>query len=303
MTLTPRSFQLEIRRGVAEITLSRPERLNALTFEIYGELTATFRSLERSAARAVVLTGQGRGFCSGGDVEGIIAELFARDARGLLEFTRVTGALIQSICELRRPVIAAVNGVAVGAGAVIAAACDLRIAAASARFGFIFPKVGLSGADMGASYLLPRIIGHGRAAELLFFGDLVDADEALHIGLVNRVVPDSEALEVARGWAARLARGPAFAHAMTKQMLESERTMPLAAAIEAEAQAQALCMAHPDFREAHEANKAKRPPRFEGADPIDSAAPPAPIAPIAPIAAAAEAPPTPRSTGPWTPRS
>ncbi|WP_437691627.1 enoyl-CoA hydratase family protein [Sorangium sp. So ce176] len=294
MTLSPRSFQLEISRGVAEITLSRPDRLNSLTFEVYGELTATFRSLERSAARAVVLTGQGRGFCSGGDVEGIIAELFSRDARGLLEFTRVTGALIQSICELRRPVVAAVNGVAVGAGAVIAAACDLRIAAASARFGFIFPKVGLSGADMGASYLLPRIVGHGRAAELLFFGDLVGADEALRIGLVNRVVPDSEALEAARGWAARLARGPAFAHAITKQMLESERTMPLSAAIEAEAQAQALCMAHPDFREAYEASKAKRPPRFEGADLGDAAAPPA---------AGADAPPTPRSTGPLTPRS
>ncbi|WP_437745448.1 enoyl-CoA hydratase family protein [Sorangium sp. So ce1504] len=292
MTLTPRSFQLELSRGVAEITLSRPDRLNALTFEVYGELTATFRSLERSAARAVVLTGAGRGFCSGGDVEGIIAELFARDARGMLEFTRATGALIQSICELRRPVIAAVNGVAVGAGAVIAAACDLRIAAASARFGFIFPKVGLSGADMGASYLLPRIVGQGRAAELLFFGDLIGADEALRIGLVNRVVADSDALGVARGWAERLARGPAFAHAITKQMLESERTMPLAAAIEAEAQAQAICMAHPDFREAHEANRAKRPPRFEGADRGD--------APAAP--GDADAPPTPRSTGQETPR-
>ena len=164
MTLSPRSFELAIEKGVATITLNRPERLNALTFEVYGELASTFRSLDRAAeARAVVLTGKGRGFCSGGDVEGIIAELFARDARGLLEFTRVTGALIQSICELRRPVIAAVNGVAVGAGAVIASACDLRIAAESARFGFIFPKVGLSGADMGASYLLPKIVGRGRA--------------------------------------------------------------------------------------------------------------------------------------------
>lgn len=298
MTLTPRSFQLEISRGVAEITLSRPERLNALTFEVYGELAATFRSLERSAARAVVLTGQGRGFCSGGDVDGIIAELFSRDARGLLEFTRATGALIQSICELRRPVIAAVNGVAVGAGAVIAAACDLRVAAASARFGFIFPKVGLSGADMGASYLLPRLVGHGRAAELLFFGDLIGADEALRIGLVNRVVPDGDVLHVARGWADRLARGPAFAHAMTKQMLESERMMSLAAAIEAEAQAQALCMAHPDFREAHEAHKAKRPPRFEGAPTEEGAAAQPPRVP-----AEADAVPTPRSTGPVTPRS
>jgi enoyl-CoA hydratase/carnithine racemase len=272
MTLSPRSFDLEISQGVAAITLDRPDRLNALTFEIYGELASTFRALDRSLARAVVITGKGRGFCSGGDVEGIIAELFSRDTCGLLEFTRVTGALIQSICELRRPVIAAVNGVAVGAGAVIAAACDLRIAAQSARFGFIFPKVGLSGADMGASYLLPRIVGHGRAAELLFFGDLIGAEEALRIGLANRVVPDAEVVATARGWAERLARGPAFAHAMTKQMLESERTLSLAAAIEAEAQAQAICMAHPDFREAYEANRSKRPPHFEGA-PEDAPSP------------------------------
>jgi enoyl-CoA hydratase/carnithine racemase len=270
MTLAPRSFRLEVGRGVATITLDRPDRLNALTFEVYGELASTFRSLERSPeARAVVITGEGRGFCSGGDVEGIIAELFARDARGLLEFTRVTGALIQSIRELRRPVIAAVNGVAVGAGAVIASACDLRIAAETARFGFIFPRVGLSGADMGASFLLPRIIGHGRAAELLFFGDLIDAAEALRIGLVNRVVPDADVKPTAAEWALKLARGPAFAHTMTKQMMESEHGMSLAAAIEAEAQAQAICMAHPDFRAAYEANKAKRSPKFEGAEICD----------------------------------
>jgi enoyl-CoA hydratase/carnithine racemase len=266
VTLSPKSFELDVSRGVATITLSRPERLNALTFEIYRELASTFRSLESAPeARAVLLTGKGRGFCSGGDVEGIIAELFARDARGLLEFTRTTGALIQSIRELRRPVVAAVNGVAVGAGAVMALACDLRVAAESARFGFIFPKVGLSGADMGSSFLLPRVVGHGHAAELLFFGDIIDAREALRIGLVNRVVPDGEVLSFARSWADRLARGPAFAHTMTKQMLESEHASSLAAAIEAEAQAQAICMAHPDFRAAYEANKAKRPPRFEGA--------------------------------------
>jgi enoyl-CoA hydratase/carnithine racemase len=267
MTLNPRSFELAIEHGVATITLDRPDRLNALTFEIYGELASTFRSLEdASEARAVVITGKGRGFCSGGDVEGIIAELFAKDARGLLEFTRVTGALIQSIGELRRPVIAAVNGVAVGAGAVIATACDLRIAAKQARFGFIFPKVGLSGADMGASFLLPRIVGRGRAAELLFFGDLIDADEAHRIGLVNKVTDDgAAALKLAHEWAERLARGPAFAHTMTKQMLESEHAMSLAQAIEAEAQAQAICMAHPDFKTAYEANKTKTAPRFEGA--------------------------------------
>lgn len=270
MTLSPRSFDLEISRGVATITLNRPDRLNALTFEVYGELCSTFRSLERAAeARAVMITGKGRGFCSGGDVEGIIAELFAKDARGLLEFTRVTGALIQSIRELRRPVIAAVNGVCVGAGAVIAAACDLRIAAESARFGYIFPKVGLCGADMGAAFLLPRIVGHGRAAELLFFGDLIDAQEAYRIGLVNRVVPDAEVVPFARGCADKLARGPAFAHTMTKQMMESEHSMSLPQAIEAEAQAQAICMAHPDFRTAYEANKAKQKPKFEGAEICD----------------------------------
>lgn len=266
MTLSPTSFHLEIDRGVATITLDRPDRLNALTFEVYGELRETFRSLETSSeVRSVILTGKGRGFCSGGDVEGIIAELFAKDARGLLEFTRVTGALIQSIVELRRPVIAAINGVCVGAGAVIAAACDLRVAAKSARFGFIFPKVGLSGADMGASFLLPRIVGRGRAAEMLFFGHVFDADQANRYGFLNRLVDDAEVLPLARLWAKELAEGPAFAHAMTKQMLESEWTMPLAAAIEAEAQAQAICMAHPDFRTAYEANKKKEAPVFEGA--------------------------------------
>jgi enoyl-CoA hydratase/carnithine racemase len=272
MTLSPKTFELSIERGVALVTLNRPEKLNALTFDVYGELRETFRSLDRAAeVRAAVITGKGRGFCSGGDVEGIIAELFARDARGLLEFTRVTGALIQSICELRRPVIAAVNGVCVGAGAVIAAACDMRVAAKSARFGFIFPKVGLSGADMGASFLLPRIVGRGRAAELLFFGKIVGAEEADRMGLVNKVVADGDALTEALGWARELAEGPAFAHAMTKQMLESEWTMPLAAAIEAEAQAQAICMAHPDFRTAYEANKRKERPRFEGAPPAEPA--------------------------------
>lgn len=267
MTLSPKSFDLSIDKGIATITLNRPDRLNALTFEVYGELETTFRSLEHAPeARTVLITGKGRGFCSGGDVEGIIAELFAKDARGLLEFTRVTGALIQSICELRRPVIAAINGVAVGAGAVVAAACDLRVAAQSARFGYIFPKVGLSGADMGASFLLPRIVGHGRAAELLFFGHLIDADEAYRIGLANVVVPDDDVVPTAMKWADRLARGPAFAHTMTKQMLWSESTMSLAAAIEAEAQAQAICMAHPDFRTAYEANKKKEKPQFEGAE-------------------------------------
>jgi enoyl-CoA hydratase/carnithine racemase len=188
MTLNPKSFDLAIARGVAEITLNRPERLNALTFEIYGELAETFASLETEAVRVVVITGKGRGFCSGGDVEGIIAELFERDAAGLLAFTRATGRLIQHIVELRRPVIAAVNGVAVGAGAVIAAACDLRIAAESARFGYIFPKVASERRRHGRVVLAAahrRARARGRAA---LFGDIVDAPTALSMGLVNRVV-------------------------------------------------------------------------------------------------------------------
>jgi enoyl-CoA hydratase/carnithine racemase len=270
-SLSPRSFALSLERGVAELTLDRPQRLNSLTFEVYRELADTFAALAAvPECRAVVLTGRGRGFCSGGDQDDIIAELFDRDAAGLLEFTRMTGRLIREIMRLRRPVIAAINGVAVGAGAVVAAACDLRIAAAGARFGFVFPRVGLSGADMGASWLLPRIVGRGHAAELLFLGDLIDAEHALRIGLVNRVLPDGDAaLAMAREWAARLARGPAFGHAMTKEMLESEATMGIDQALEAEAQAQAICMQHPDFKTAHEAFKAKVEPRFAGAEVCD----------------------------------
>ena len=286
-THATRSFKLELNQGVCTITLDRPERLNALTFEVYGELADAFQRLGRNdAVRVIVITGAGRGFCSGGDVEGIIAELFARDAQGLLDFTRVTGHLIQCIREVRRPVIAAVNGIAVGAGAVIAAACDLRIASRTARFGFIFPGVGLSGADMGASFLLPRIVGLGCASELLFLGEIIDAEHALRIGLVNRVAPDgAQALTIAQEWAANIARGPAFAHAMTKQMIEAEHCMTLAQAIEAEAQAQALCMAHPDFRIAHDAFKAKQRPQFVGA-PTDATPDATPDrAPLAPTSA------------------
>ncbi len=263
----PRWFGLALDRGVATITLSRPDRLNALTFEIYRELAEVFEDLDRhDAVRAVVITGAGRGFCSGGDQDDIIRHLLGRTTPELLAFTRATGRLIAAIRRCRRPVVAAINGVAVGAGAVIAAACDLRIAAAQAKFGFIFPKVGLSGADMGASYLLPRLVGLAHAAEFLFFGEVFDAERALAIGFVNRVVPDGDAARaLAQEWAAKLAAGPAFAHAMTKQMLESEATMSLSEAIEAEAQAQALCMQHGDFAEAHAAFKGKRPPQFAGA--------------------------------------
>ena len=267
-TPKPRTFELSFSRGVATIALDRPQRLNSHTFEIYRELAETFEALgDAPEARAVVITGKGRGFCSGGDQDDIIAQLFERDMQGLVAFTRATGRVIRAIRELRRPVIAAVNGVAVGAGAVIAAACDLRVAARGAKFGFIFPRVGLSGADMGAAHLLPRIVGLGNASELLFLGDVIDADHAHRIGLVNRVVDSGEAaVELATEWAGKLARGSVLGHSMTKQMIESEAGMSLAEAIEAEAQAQAICMQNPDFREAHEAFKQKREPRFSGAE-------------------------------------
>ncbi len=263
----PQTFAFELANGVATLTLDREKRLNALTFESYQELAETFEQLDRfDDVRAIVITGRGRAFCSGGDQDDIIKHLLGRDTPGLLAFTRATGRLIEAMRACKRPIVAAVNGTAVGAGAVIACASDLRIAAQGAKFGFIFPKVGLCGADMGITYLLPRIVGLGHATELLMFGDIIEAPRALDIGLVNRVVPDGEAaVKMAHAWATRLARGPAFAHAMTKQMIESEHTMALGEAIEAEAQAQALCMQHPDFGEAHAAFKDKREPRFRGA--------------------------------------
>ncbi len=261
-----RSFRSSLdEAGVATFTLDRPKRINSLTFEVYRELRDAFAALrdDHPDVRAVVLRGAGeRGFCSGGDQDEIIAELFSRDTQGLLEFTRLTGSLIHAIRSCRPPVVAAVHGVCCGAGAVIAAACDLRVASDDARFAFLFSRVGLSGADMGAAYLLPRLIGLGRASELLLTGDWVDAERAERIGLVNRVVPRAELEDAAGELAASLARGPAFANAMTKRMLEYEARCDLTTAIEAEAQAQALCMQHPDFQEAHDAWKAKRPPKF-----------------------------------------
>jgi enoyl-CoA hydratase/carnithine racemase len=262
--MIPETFRFDLDDGVGLITLDRPGRLNALTFAIYAELRDFLAHLDtRRDVRAVVITGSGRAFCSGGDVEDIIGELFSRDVRGLLEFTRMTGALIRNIRNVRRPVIAAVNGVAVGAGAVIALACDMRIASEKARFGFVFPQVGLCGADMGSAYLLPRVVGMGHASELLFTGDIINAERAEKIGLANRVVPVESVVDEALALARKLADGPGFAHTMTKQMLEGEAGMDLAAAIEAEAQAQAVCMQHPDFREAFDAWTEKRPPKFE----------------------------------------
>jgi enoyl-CoA hydratase/carnithine racemase len=257
------NVEVENETGVATVTLDRPERLNALTFEIYDELRTTVRTLSAAPdVRAIVLTGTGKAFCSGGDVHDIIGALFARDYRGLLEFTRMTCDLVLAIRQCRRPVIAALNGTTAGAGAVIAAACDIRIAATSAKIAFLFTKVGLSGADMGAAWLLPRIVGLGRATELLMTGDFITADEAFRIGLYNRVVADDELGAAARAFAEKLAAGPSFAHEITKDALNREAHMDLGAALEAEAQIQASLMTHPDFREAYEAFVAKRAPRF-----------------------------------------
>lgn len=262
-----RSFDLAIDRGVAAITLNRPERLNALTFDVYRELAETFEALaERDDTRAITLGGRGDAFCAGGDRELIIDELVDRGVDDLLAFSRQTGRVVKAIRELKKPVVAAVHGAAVGAGAVIAAACDLRVASRDARFGFIFPQVGLSGADMGAAQLLPRIVGLGHASELLHLGELVDAETAHRMGLVNRVTDSAEEVRaLAHEWAKKLAKGPALAHGTTKVMLEAAATMAVADAVEAEARAQALCMAHADFREAREARRAGRKPRFAGA--------------------------------------
>lgn len=265
MAISPNSFLLDVdsETGVATITLNRPDRLNALTFEVYDELRNTFRRLdEEDGVRAVVITGAGRGFCSGGDVEDIIGALFEYDYEGLLEFTRMTCDLVLSIRQCRRPVVAALNGTVAGAGAVIATACDVRIAAESAKIAYLFTKVGLSGADMGAAWMLPRIVGMGKATELLMAGDFVDAHEAHRIGLYNRVVPQDQVLSEATGFAEKLAKGPSFALAMTKDFLNRESNMDLVGALEAEAQAQAACMLSPNFREAYDAFVEKRDPRF-----------------------------------------
>lgn len=265
MPLAPKSFLYEhdTKSSVATITLNRPDRLNALTFEVYGELLDTFRALDtESGVRAIIITGEGRAFCTGGDVNDIIGPLFERDHDGLLEFTRMTCDLILAIRECRRPVIAALNGTTAGAGAVIASACDVRIASESAKIAFLFTKVGLCGADMGIAWLLPRIIGFGRATELLMTGEFTDAETALRIGLYNRVVPVDEVLGEARKLAEKLARGPSYALGVTKQSLNQEASLDLASALQAEAEAQAVCMENPNFREAYEAFTAKREAEF-----------------------------------------
>ncbi len=267
MAIAPRSFLYESNpaTGVATLTLNRPERLNALTFEVYAELRDVIRALDTEpGVRAIVLTGAGRAFCSGGDVEDIIGALFARDSAGLREFTRMTCDLILNIRRCRRPVIAALNGTVAGAGAVIAAACDLRIAAESAKIAFLFVRVGLSGADMGASWLLPRLVGLGPATELLMTGEFIDARRAHEIGLYQRVVPQERVLAEAQALAEKLARGPSPALAVTKRALDAEFDLDLEAALRYEAEVQGALMEHPNFREAYEAFRAKREPKFSG---------------------------------------
>jgi len=256
-------FEPNSQTGVVTLTLNRPDRLNALTFEVYEQLRDTFRALDTEpGVRAILITGTGRAFCTGGDVNDIIGALFARDMRGLLEFTRLTCDLVLAMRRCRHPIVAALNGTVAGAGAVIATAADIRIAAASAKIAFLFTRVGLSGADMGSAWLLPRLVGFGRAAELLMTGDFISADQAERIGLYTRVVPDGEALDAARVFAERLAAGPSLALEITKDSLNREAHMDLATALEGEAQIQAALMMHPDFREAYNAFREKRPPTF-----------------------------------------
>jgi enoyl-CoA hydratase/carnithine racemase len=265
MTVAPRSFRYELdtETAVATITLDRPDRLNALTFEVYAELRDTFRALDTApGVRAIVMTGSGRAFCSGGDVEDIIGALFERDENGLLEFTQMTCDVIAGMRACRRPIVGALNGTVAGAGAVIASACDVRIADPTAKIAFLFTKVGLSGADMGIAWLLPRLVGFGRATELLMTGAFIDAHEAHRIGLYNRVTDPGAALAEATALAVSLARGPSEALAVTKDALNREADMDVTAALRLEAEAQARCMTDPNFREAYEAFMAKRPPAF-----------------------------------------
>jgi enoyl-CoA hydratase/carnithine racemase len=261
--IKPSTFLYEQSDGIATITLNRPERLNAITFEVYHELTDFLAKLrDEEDVRVVIITGSGRAFCSGGDVRDIIGALQGRDAEGLLEFTRLTCDLIRNMRALPKPIIASLNGVTAGAGACIALASDIRIAAEEAKIAFVFVKVGLAGTDMGATYLLPRVVGLSKATELLMTGDFIEAEEAERIGLYNRVVPRAQLEAATRQFAEKLANGPTLGVAKTKEMLNRELHMSFESALEAEAVAQALCMQTTDFKEAHAAFIEKRPAVF-----------------------------------------
>ena len=261
--LAPSHFLWDFADGVATITLNRPDKKNPLTFESYDELRSTFWSLDQCwAVKAIVITGAGGNFCSGGDVHEIIGPLTKMDERGLLRFTRMTGDLVKAMRACPQPVIAAVEGVCAGAGAIIAMASDLRIGTAAAKVAFLFNRVGLAGCDMGACAILPRIIGQGRAADLLFTGRGMSAEEGLAWGFWNRVT--ANVLGDAQALARDLAKGPNIAHAVTKKQLDAEWHVSIEQAIEMEAQAQAHCMQTNDFRRAYEAFAGKRKPEFQG---------------------------------------
>ena len=261
----PTHFRWDMADGVATVTLDRPERKNPLTFDSYAELRDTFRALRHADdVHAVVLTGAGGNFCSGGDVHEIIAPLVAMAAPDLLRFTRMTGDLVLAMRACPQPIVAAVDGVCAGAGAIMAMASDLRIGTARARTAFLFNRVGLAGCDMGACAMLPRLIGQGRASELLFTGRSMSGEEGERWGFFNRLVNPDDLLSEAKTTAAALTRGPTFANGITKTMLHQEWGMTIEQAIEAEAQAQALCMLTQDFRAAYHAFVAKEQPVFTG---------------------------------------
>jgi enoyl-CoA hydratase/carnithine racemase len=262
-------FKWEVEGKVATITLNRPERKNPLTFESYAELGQLFRKLEHASdVKCVVVTGAGGNFCSGGDVHEIIGPLVkmqeAGDMQGLLDFTRMTGELVKSMRHCPQPIIAAVDGICAGAGAIMAMASDMRIGTPRTKTAFLFVRVGLAGADMGACAILPRIIGQGRASELLYTGRVMTADEADRWGFYNRLVAPEEVLTQAQALAREIADGPTFGHAMTKTCLHQEWAMDVDSAIEAEAQAQAICMQTKDYGRAYRAFVAKQKPVFEG---------------------------------------
>ncbi|HEX9469629.1 MAG TPA: enoyl-CoA hydratase family protein [Bradyrhizobium sp.] len=261
----PKHFLLAVAEGVATVTLNRPERKNPLTFESYRELTDFFRACAfDDDVKTIVVTGAGGNFSSGGDVFEIIGPLVQMNTKGLTAFTRMTGDLVKAMRRCPQPIIAAVDGICAGAGAILALAADLRLATPAAKTAFLFTRVGLAGADMGACGLLPRVIGQGRAAELLFTGRAMTAEEGQAWGFYNRLAEPEALLGEAESWARSLADGPWFAHGMTKTMLNQEWAMGIEELIESEAQAQAICMATGDFRRAFEAFAAKRKPDFQG---------------------------------------
>jgi enoyl-CoA hydratase/carnithine racemase len=261
----PQHFQWTLQDRVGVITLNRPERKNPLTFESYAELRDFFRALVGvKEVRALVITGAGGNFCSGGDVHEIIGPLTRMDAAGLRKFTQMTGDLVKAMRACPQPIVAAVDGVCAGAGAILAMSSDFRLGTPRAKTAFLFTRVGLAGCDMGACAILPRIIGQGRASELLFTGRSMLADEGLAWGFFNRLVAPETVLAESLALATEIAQGPTFAHAMTKKMLHAEWSMTVDEAIDAEAEAQAVCMETQDFHRAYHAFVAKQKPKFEG---------------------------------------